>query len=205
MNIYNNNYYNVLKEIDDNIIWQYDNSSNLKKLIEFKKEFVKNYHCDFWKNFEKDIFNIDTANDFGLTIWGLLLNVSNIYFVNGIQKTITTETYRMFLKGRLYYMLMNGSTPDINKYLKIIIGDKEIYNNTILSDLNKMTINYILGWEVTEEEKGLYFNTDILPRPAGVKLYLYEIDPLTTFGFFGSELQPFNQGVFWDMKSLNNN
>lgn len=190
--------------IEGNILWQYENSPALKSLIQQKQDWYDINQTKFWQDWAKDVLNIQTANDFGLKIWGLLLGVSRIYDINGVQTTLTTEQYRMLLKSRLFYMTMNCSIPEINKYLKSVFNANGLTNeNFIVQDNLDMTMNYVLDFEPTAEQLALFLNCDILPRPQGVKIKLYSINKNKTFGFNGSGMQPFNQGTFWNRTPLN--
>ena len=57
------------------ILWQYEDAENLKKLASFKASHFEKSMVSFWQNWYRDVFNIDTANDFGLSIWSRILDV----------------------------------------------------------------------------------------------------------------------------------
>ena len=62
---------NVLRAL----IWQYNNARKLIGLLEQKQAFYDEQHRDFWQNWIRDVFDLRTANDFGLSVWGKILNV----------------------------------------------------------------------------------------------------------------------------------
>lgn len=65
----------ISSELDKVITWQYDNAANLIAIVDMMKEFFTESTTKLWNNWPVDVVNIDTANDFGLCVWGKLLNV----------------------------------------------------------------------------------------------------------------------------------
>ena len=64
-------------------------------------------------------------------------------------------------------------------------------------DNQDMTIRYVLDFFPTEAEQIVLSLKDFLPRPSGVGIVsILPIPPSQTFGFNGSGLQTFNNGVF---------
>ena len=57
------------------LLWQHGNATALRSLIESKQDWYNINQATFWANWYRDVFNIDTANDFGLAVWGRILNV----------------------------------------------------------------------------------------------------------------------------------
>lgn len=57
------------------ILWQYEGADNLKALARFKSDWFGRATVSFWQNWYRDVFNIDTANDFGLSVWSRILDV----------------------------------------------------------------------------------------------------------------------------------
>ena len=68
MKIYNPDYAVDLLQA---LIWQYDNAPRLQKLIQQKQDWYNRNNTEFWTDWLKNVFNINTANDFGLTVWGI--------------------------------------------------------------------------------------------------------------------------------------
>lgn len=72
MNIQEFNYnVNLLQAI----LWQYDESTNLINLIKQKQEWYNTYQTQFWVDWYNNVFNILTANQFGLSVWSYILNL----------------------------------------------------------------------------------------------------------------------------------
>lgn len=181
------------------LLWQYDNAPRLQKLLSLKQEWYNQNHTQFWDDWFTNVYNINTANDFGLTVWGKLLRVDRTYIVDGEPYSLDTEQYRLLLKGRLLYLSMNGSVPEVNNYLHLLFGDR---GPAYIIDNQDMTIRYVLEFIPTASERVVLLNTNVLPRPAGVGYTINAIPRKNVFGFRGSGLRPFNQGVFWDNSDL---
>src|SRR5690606_22129864 len=72
MNIQQFNYnVNLLQAV----LWQYDESTNLLSLINQKQQWYNQYQTKFWEDWYDNVFNILTANQFGLSVWSYILNV----------------------------------------------------------------------------------------------------------------------------------
>lgn len=60
--------------------WSQNNAPNITSLLEQKEAWYNQFHESFWSNWERDVFNIDTATPFGLTLWCNILGVSTRLF-----------------------------------------------------------------------------------------------------------------------------
>lgn len=57
------------------ILWQYNEAANLQSLIEQKQAWYDINQSEFWNDWYTDVFNLETANFFGLSVWSIILNV----------------------------------------------------------------------------------------------------------------------------------
>lgn len=57
------------------IIWQYDKASNLISLVTQKQNWYNTNQTQFWTNWYNNVFNLQTANSFGLSVWSYILNL----------------------------------------------------------------------------------------------------------------------------------
>ena len=57
------------------IIWQYNESPNLNSLLNQKQAWYDTNQTDFWENWYTNVFNLQTANLFGLSVWSIILGV----------------------------------------------------------------------------------------------------------------------------------
>lgn len=60
--------------------WEQNKAPNLTSLVEKKAEWLSEYNEGFWVDWYTNVFNIDTANSFGLSLWCIILGVSSDLF-----------------------------------------------------------------------------------------------------------------------------
>lgn len=174
-------------------LWQYESAEKLKKIISNKQSFLKENVEDFFNNWLKNVFTIDTANGFGLDLWGKFLGVPRPSYIDDGQTVyFTDDQYRTVIKGRLMLMMSNGSIHSINKYLNYLFPDKPVF----AMDYYNMTMNIIFFYTPSAQEMAIIQMDGFLPRPAGVKVN-YVIAPQDeVFGFDGQDMSTFDQGTF---------
>lgn len=57
------------------LLWQYNTAPNLRALLQGKQNWYNVNQSMFWQGFYDDIFNLVTANQFGLAVWARILDV----------------------------------------------------------------------------------------------------------------------------------
>lgn len=57
------------------LIWMYDKATNLKSLVTQKQEWYDVNQSQFWQNWYNNVFNLLTADKFGLCVWSYILYV----------------------------------------------------------------------------------------------------------------------------------
>lgn len=192
--------FNFDANLIENIIWQYDNAEKLKSLILSKNEWYSENLNAFWGTIVSDFLNIQTATDWGLNLWGNILQVSCTYNVNGVITTLSTELYRRLILGKMQLIRSNGTVPEINKYLNFIFSTHATTTSfaaTVRDNLD-MSVVYVLNFEPTDEELALIYSRTFLPTPAGVEDKIYLLDQKKIFGFYDTGFQPWGQAPFWD-------
>lgn len=131
------------------LLWQYDDAERLQSLIQSKQAWYDENHTQFWQDFYDNVFNLDTANDFGLSVWAIILDLPlsfdappsdytkipwgfgalNYNFTHGNFKRLITANYalnteqkRIALKLRYFQLITDCSIVDINKFLQYVFG-----------------------------------------------------------------------------------
>lgn len=173
------------------ILWQYENAPNIKALIEAKQEVWDENFTDFWDNFITDIFDLRTANDFGLSVWAIILGAPIVYNLpgagtagwgfgqfrknfnngnfasnSGVVYPLSTESARIILRLRYYQLTGTCTVPAINRMLVDIFAD---YGLAYVLDGLQMNQKYLFKFVLPTDLQFAFNNYDILPRPAGVK------------------------------------
>lgn len=178
------------------ILWQYDDAARLKSIVANEQGFIDENITDFYTDFNKDVLNIATANEFGLSVWGQLLGVMR-------PATFTDDQYRMLLRARIYLLTFDGSARALNEFFHILFPNA-IFDVKDNGDM-MATIKVISGLDAEYEVllKPPY-SALFLPRPSGVR-YITNLNPPDYSGVFGFEgqtdpngkqLPGFDQGTF---------
>lgn len=169
------------------------------------------------KLFYDKIFNIYTAQGWGLDNWGRILGIGRILNVEpedffgfegsglksfdqqGFYYPWLTNNYRLedtpYRQLLLYKAAANIAASDLstlNRLLNQIFGGRGAY----IVESGVMSIRFYFEFHLTPYERALMRLDFIPPRPAGVGYEWIEAPPAETFGFNGSFLQPFEQGTF---------
>jgi Protein of unknown function (DUF2612) len=67
-------------DIHQSLKWMQNNAPNIQTLIQQKSDWYSQYHTSFWTGWEANIFDLRTANTFGLMIWCIILGVPSTLF-----------------------------------------------------------------------------------------------------------------------------
>lgn len=172
--------------------------TNVSDLILKKAGVWEKYFGSIAETFEREILNLDTCISSALDYyWGRLYKLSRIYIdEHGNQVSLTDDLYREMLKIRAFGSRWDGTLASMNEFMaNLFKGERFVF----CTDSQSMTggLKYEFS-TITPEEVYLFTNKDILPRQAGVGLEIHIIDTDTTFGFYGTELQPWSQGVLYE-------
>ena len=200
------------------LLWQHDNAEGLKTLLRRKQEWYDTSQRDFWDAWFRDVFDLDTANDFGLAVWSRILDVplqvrieadvnrpafgfgiNHENFTNGSfargqtgDIPLNTEQQRLVLKLRYFQLISRGAVPEINEWLFELFGDQ---GTVFVVDSNDMTFaTYFFSFQPSSQLAFILEKYDLLPRPAGVGVRV-RVQVKPSFGFGPNHLN-FNNGNF---------
>lgn len=181
------------------MLWQYNTSPNLLSLLTQKQAWYNDNQTAFWTSWETNVFDLNTADQFGLTVWAIILDIPIIVvvtppsdivgfgwgdlhknFTHGNFKAVaggqelTVEQARTVLKMRYFQITSRGTIPEINRFMAYLFGDMgSVY---VLDNLD-MTMTYVFGFPIPSNMNFIFKNYDILPRPAGVAVSYETIIP----------------------------
>lgn len=205
---------NLLKAL----LWQHNKAEALEGIIRSKQDWYNVNQKDFWSNWYRDVFNLDTANDFGLSIWGRILGLplsvtiessinkeafgfgtNHKNFNNGnfarartSEQQLDTDQRRIVLKLRYFQLTSRGSVPEINEFLNALFGGQG--NVYVIDSLDMSYATYFFNFEPGSQLRFILEKYDLLPRPAGVGVrYVVQVKP--SFGFGVNHLN-FENGSF---------
>ena len=174
------------------LLWQHDNAKALRSLIESKQDWYNINQATFWTNWYRDVFNIDTANDFGLAVWGRILNVGlglqvdstigiphfgfGIYhrnFNNGNfaratsgEQALSTDQKRLIIRLRYYQLISRGTVTEINEAMARIFGD--LGQVFVRDPLDMSKITYVFKFTPSSRVRLILDRMNLLPRPSGI-------------------------------------
>lgn len=191
--------------VEKTIISQYGNSPTISQLILFMNDYI-DPRADLDTFFDY-VWNVDTAQGFGLDIWGRIVNVERLLnvpadtpnpgaytFTPGNYQLNDTQ-YRRVILAKALANITNGSAASLNQLLSnLFVGRGRCYVN----DMGAMTMRLTFEFYLEPYEYVMMLNSGVTPRNAGVLLTLLQVLPSGTFGFSQNLiLQPFNQGTFY--------
>ena len=181
-------------DVEQTVLAQYANSPTLRGLVEDVWLWLDD--ADQFNQFFLWVWDITTAQGFGLDIWGRILNVPRIYpiaqgiyfgfaeqetqftfaypYNQGVFFSGTPETTNYALTDEVYRRLLLSKA-----YANILDGGSYSINrllqlmfpgrgNAYVVDNNDMSMTYKFEFALTQVDLTLVQNAGILPRPAGI-------------------------------------
>lgn len=184
------------------ILWQYDEATALQAIIGQKNQWLAEHNAGFWSDWFRDVFDVDTANDFGLSVWSIILDIPlgydvpasgarpvfgfdpyNMNFTHGNFGRdqagfvgLSREQKRLVIKLRYFQLISRGTLPEVNSFLAQMFGDAHALDNL------DMTFTVIFRTAPDPSVMFVLENFDLLPRPAGVEVK-FLVQPGNYFGF----------------------
>lgn len=202
------------------ILWRQNEAVNLQGILQSKSDWYNANFTEFWESWITNVFDLRTANDFGLSVWAVILGIplslivppnagpqfgfgpasnGRFNFGNGNFGAaasgvgLTTDQKRILLQLRYYKLISRCTVPEINARVKAILGNQG--NVYVLDGNNMRYITYVFGFQPNSALQFVLQNFDVLPRPAGVGIR-YVVSTRPAWGF-GASNQNFNNGNFW--------
>lgn len=173
------------------IISQYANSPILTTLILNLFDYLdQTANLDA---FYDTIFNVATAQGYGLDVWGRIVGVSRVLqvqsgdnfgfqeaipgsdpfgqgaFYTGAQTTsnvaLSDDAFRLLIFAKAAANITDGSIPAINQ---ILLGLFPARGNCYVTDGLNMTMTYTFAFALTPVELAIVESSGVLPKPVGV-------------------------------------
>jgi hypothetical protein len=169
-------------------------------------------------------WNIDTATGWGLDNFGRILGVTRLLavpaagpffgfdqagsmlgfgqapFYSYAGETTTyalpDSTYRTLLLTKALANISNCSIPALNQLITNLFPGR---GRCYCTDPGSMTMTYTFEFVLLPVEIAILEQSGALPHPTGVSVTIVQaVVTSGLFGFDGSNLQPFNQGTFFN-------
>ena len=171
---------------------QYANSPILDTIItNWNSCFDPSVNID---NFYDQIWNINTAQGYGLDLWGRIIGVNRYMFLPNVAQyfgfheamswvtwgnapfwsgqpltnpqPLTDTEYRALLLAKAFSNTCNCSIGAINVIIHILFG-----NNCYILDNEDMTMTIVFESALTVRQLATLLQSDVIPRPAGILSY----------------------------------
>ena len=205
------------------ILWQYENAPNLVALVQAEQAEATQANEVFWTDWTRDVFDLTTANEFGLSVWSRILDypitlksdkritgkifgfgVNQKNFENGNFGILSdTETLlglqeaRQLLLLRWFKLTQRPTLPNINKALASVFGPGQA---SVIDSYDMSSVTYSFTAAPNYKLRDLLNKTDALPRPSGVGAK-WQIQVKPSWGFGVNHLN-FENGNFGDITEL---
>lgn len=188
------------------MLWQYNDAPRLESLVAQKQAWLDVENEGFWGDWVRDVFNLVTANDFGLSVWAIILDVpltiasaspdddghviwgfalddenfDNGNFAPWAVLPLTTEQCRLILRLRYFQLVTRGTVPEVNEFFSGLFSDQ---GSAYVVDGLDMSARYIFGFPLSTNLQVVFTYFDLLPRPAGVRVDYVVIPDSFGWGF----------------------
>lgn len=210
-----------MQNVEQTILSQYANSPTIVQLIQNMNQYIdQTANIDAFYNL---VWNVDTAQGYGLDIWGRIVDVSRELQINaattyfGFQDgvndyspfgvspfyagpaatstyTLSDDAYRTLILAKALTNISATTSPAINQLLRNLFPNR---GRCYVNDLGGMAMRYTFEFYLQPYEVAIVTSSGVLPHGAGVSVSVLQIDIPNTFGFNGSGLQPFGSGSLY--------
>ena len=199
------------------LLWQYNDAARLEGLLQQKQDWYNANQKAFWEDWTRDVFDLRTANDFGLSVWAVILNIplfvttqddaakpiwgfgqyrenfANGNFASTSSAGLSVEQKRLVLRLRYFQLVTTGAVPEINAFFAYLF---EPLGPAYVVDGYDMRARYVFGFPLSSALEMVLTEYDLLPRPAGVKIDYVIIGDADGWGF-GRYHETFSNGNFY--------
>jgi len=205
------------------VISQYANGPTLTQLLANMETYF-NQSADF-AEFYSFVWNVLTAQYWGLDIWGAIVGVSryltiptvdpplyfgfadgaspadNLNFNSGpfCSGSDATETYALpdsqYRTLVLAKALANIIETTIPALNQLLLNLFGASGRCYVADLGNMQMMFTFEFLLTPVQYAIMTQSGVIPHPAGVETFVQQVVPAGTFGF-AAGLQNFNNGSF---------
>lgn len=210
------------------VISQYANSPTLVQLVDFMLQDI-DPEADL-DAFYDYVWNVLTAQGFGLDIWGRIVGigrqlnipgaVNNLGFSEGptgqpfgqapfyigtpasTVYTLADDAYRTLILVKALSNISDCTAPSLNRALQLLFAGR---GRAYVVDTGQMQMRYVFEFTLLPFEMAILTQSGALARPAAVLAQVLSADLPSTFGFSeATGYQPFGQGVFFSSTGLQN-
>lgn len=180
------------------LLSQYANSPVLLAILTQFTEALTRL-VDFERFYEL-IWNVDTAQGYGLDVWGRIVGVNRVLdlglgpryfgfqeglpdydpfnvspFYDGEALTqnyaLSDDGFRVLILAKAYSNICDGSSSSINRLLKMLFGSS---GRCYVVDNLDMSFVYKFEFTLTPLQRAILVQSGVMPRPTGVSVTIVE-------------------------------
>lgn len=189
------------------ILWQHEGAQNLVSMAQNDQSWADINQRDFWDAWRRDVFDLTTANAFGLMVWSIILNSPLTIKQDGSAKdnwgyenatgiknfenasfaysfggaSLTIESARAILRMRYFQLTMAPTIYNLNYMIRTIFGPNSGYVIDRYATV-PMTMEYRFDIPIAPDLADIFTRFDVLPRPSGV-LCTWSTVPRAAWGY----------------------
>lgn len=211
----------------DTIISQYANSPTMMVLLSAANEWL-----DPTKDIEAFyslIWNVDTAQGYGLDVWGRIVGVDRnvtisadppyFGFRNGIEDwtpfndepffdgqdvtnnfRLADDAFRTLILVKAMANIARTDAPSLNALLRRLFNGR---GRAYVNDLGSMQMRFTFEFYLQPYELAILTQSGVLPHPTGVGVSILQAPGGGTFGFNeAGDAEPFGQGTFFSQENI---
>jgi len=183
------------------ILWRHGDAAALQKIIQNKQQAIDALNRDFWTNWLTDVFDLRTANIFGLNVWSIILDLPLIIaedntvvsadrfgfgpnrknFNNGnfapstAKNTLLPDEARAALQLKYYKMICRPTLIESSRIVDSVMNgymSVDVRLNEFYLDGFGIWIQYNIYPKPSQEMIAVIEENDLLPRPASVPMII---------------------------------
>jgi hypothetical protein len=187
-----------MQDYQQTVIAEFSNSTALLTVLEGFNQNVD--PADNLNNFYDLIWDVSSAEGYGLDVWGRIVGVNRVlqvaetqYFgfqqggtlaIAGFDQAIffrgealttnyalTDDGFRTLIYAKALANISDLSVPAINKVLQTLFSS---YGNAYCTDGENMTMTYTFNFNLTPVQYSIVATSGVLPRPVGVAVSIVQ-------------------------------
>jgi len=211
-------------EYKKTIISQYANSPTLNRLLYNFNQYM-NPAADL-DGFYNAIWNIETATDYGLDVWGKIVGVNRYlkvdedldylgfdeagswqpfgqapFYAGNIQGSfrLSNDAFRTLIMVKALANISSTTVPALNRLIQNLFKGR---GRCYVNDQGSMVMRYTFEFLLKPYEKAILVQSGVLPNPTGVKSTLLQVTP-PLLGFAEAndpDYEGFGTGIWYSDK-----
>ncbi len=153
------------------VLWQYDKAYNFLRILDVLSSWFLVSVTQFWNAYLERMVAIDTADAFGLKMWGVILGQDRpnyaVYSTENGEDShpvpVSDDMYRRILKARFFLMNAPGSIEDYSRAVNMVFPASDGVSRCVrVVEDDVCAMHYekdSAKWDLLDEESRLVFRT----------------------------------------------